>query len=69
MGHETLDKLTPLGEYEPDAQIFAMNDDYDRIRLGSGDFAIFFPDEPHAPGIAVDETPSAVKKIVVKVLI
>ena len=68
MGNETLDKLTALGEYKPDAQFFSINSDYDRLKLSHGDFAIFFPDEPHAPGIAVDDRPKAVKKIVIKIL-
>lgn len=68
MGNESLDKLTPMGEYKPDAQLFYMNDGYDKIFLSDGEFAIFFPEEPHAPGGAVDDKPSAVKKIVVKVL-
>ena len=68
MGSESIDKLTPLGDYKPDAQFFALNEDYDKIKLEANDFAIFFPSEPHAPGIAVNDIPSKVKKIVVKVL-
>ena len=68
MGNESLDKLTPMNEYKPDVQHVYMNDGYDRIFLSDGEFAIFFPKEPHAPGVAVDDKPSAVKKIVVKVL-
>lgn len=68
MGSESIDKLTSLGDYKPDAQFFSLNEDYDKIKLEANDFAIFFPNEPHAPGIAVNDIPSKVKKIVVKVL-
>ena len=36
------------------------------LRLGSGYFAVVFPDDAHIPQLAVDE-PEAVKKVVVKV--
>ena len=68
MGYETMDKLTPAGEYKPDVQKLHMNEEYDKIIVSAGEFAVFFPDEPHAPGIAVNDVPSEVKKIVVKVL-
>lgn len=68
MGYESIDKLEPMGDYKPDAQLFFMNGEYDKIFLGDSQFAVFFPEEPHAPGVAVDDIPSPVKKIVVKVL-
>jgi len=68
MGYESLDKLTPMGDYKPDAQLFFMNEEYDKINLGAGELVVFFPNEPHAPGVAVNDVPSAVRKIVVKIL-
>ena len=68
MGSETLDKLVAIDDYKPDAQLFFMTNDYDKIKLEAGDFAIFFPNEPHAPGIAVNDAPSNVKKIIIKIL-
>ena len=68
MGNESLDKLTPATEYKPDVQKLDLNSEYDKIKLSAGEFAIFFPYEPHAPGIAVNDLPTEVKKIVVKVL-
>ena len=68
MGNESLDKLTPADEYKPDVQKLHLNAEYDKIKLCAGEFAIFFPYEPHAPGIAVNDLPTEVKKIVVKVL-
>lgn len=67
MGFDSLDKLTPVGKYAPDIQFFGMNEGYDRINLCAGEYVVFFPDEPHAPGAAVDDIPSTVKKIVVKI--
>ena len=68
MGYETLEKLTPAGDYKPDVQKLNLNDCYDKLILEGGEFAVFFPYEPHAPGIAVNDTPTEFKKIVVKVL-
>ncbi len=39
----------------------------DFFRLSAGQFAIFLPQDVHMPCIAVDDTPSPVKKVVVKV--
>ena len=68
MGYESLDKLTPMGDYKPDAQLFYMNNSFDKINLCAGEYVVFFPNEPHAPGVAVNDVPSAVRKIVVKIL-
>ena len=67
MGFESLDKLTPIGDYTPDAQLFFMNEEYDKINLCAGEYVVFFPNEPHAPGAAVGDVPSNVRKIVVKI--
>ncbi len=47
---------------------------HDNIKAGklvaeSGEYAIFFPNDIHKPGMTYGETPSTVKKIVVKVKI
>ena len=67
MGFESLDKLVPTTEYKPDVQLFALNDEYDEINLCAGEYVVFFPYEPHAPGAAVKGVPSKVRKIVVKI--
>ena len=68
MGYESIDKLTPMNEYKPDVQHFFVNKEYDSFVLGAGEFVIFFPGEPHAPGAAANGVPSGVRKIVVKIL-
>lgn len=35
--------------------------------VNAGQFAVFFPTDVHRPGIALDKTPAAVRKIVVKI--
>lgn len=69
IGFDTEDKLTATTEYVPgdDYILYALNEEYDKVRVRRGEMAIIFPDEPHAPGIAIDNAPSAVKKAVVKV--
>jgi biofilm protein TabA len=39
------------------------------LRVAAGMFAIFMPDDAHAPGIAIDDATGDVKKIVVKVAV
>ena len=68
IGYESLDKLTPIADYAPDAQLFFMNQEYDKIKFASGELTLLFPNEPHAPGVAVNDVPSTVRKIVVKIL-
>lgn len=68
IGNETVDKLVPVTEYQPDYQLFEMNDEYDPMIVSAGELMIIFADEPHAPSLAVNDTPATVKKIIVKVL-
>jgi len=42
--------------------------DYSMIKLESGTFALFFPEDLHMPGI-INKIPKNIKKIVVKILI
>ena len=68
MGNESTDKLTPMPESKPDADFYYVNDDFDKVILNPGEFAIIFPEEAHAPEIAANDIPCEVKKIVLKVL-
>lgn len=54
---------------EKDSGLFEAPELYTSAVLKSGDFAVIYPNEAHAPGIALNDTPSNVKKIVVKVLL
>lgn len=39
------------------------------VELKSGAFAVFFPDDAHTPGLAINNTPTRVKKAVVKIAV
>lgn len=39
------------------------------VRVPAGNFTIFFPEDAHVPGSAVNEKPSAVRKVVIKVAV
>ena len=54
------------GEYNPEKDVVFYNDAPDMFfELGDGQFGIFYPEDVHAPMIAVDEAP--IKKLVIKV--
>ncbi len=58
--------VLPKGEYNPDKDVQFYDDRPDMyFQLTSGQFAIFFPEDVHAPMIAESE----VKKLVIKVKI
>ena len=58
-------------EYNPeiDALLSKAKDDYTVIVMSSGDFAVFYPQDAHRPGVAYNKTPSQINKIVVKIKI
>lgn len=64
---ESAEKLSLSKEYTPDCELFAMNKDYDSVRLCKGDMTIIFPGEPHAPGVFAEGTDGHVRKLVVKI--
>jgi len=58
--------LTPNGEYNPDKDVRFFSDVPDMsIQLTDGQFAVFFPEDVHAPMIGDGE----IKKVVIKVKI
>ena len=66
IGIGELSDMTEEVEANPDSDYWLYRGPMSKIRLGEGYFAVMFPQDAHAPGIAVSE-PSQVKKIVVKV--
>ena len=52
---------------ENDAAFYAKNGKSGKLILECGDFAVFYPNDLHMPGLAFDGKASDVKKIVVKV--
>jgi biofilm protein TabA len=58
----------PKGEYNPDKDVSFFNDVPDMyFQLTNAQFAIFYPEDVHAPMIAADEEP--IRKLVIKVAI
>jgi len=58
----------PKGSYNPEKDVSFFNDVPDMyFQLTGGQFAIFFPEDVHAPMIAVDELP--IRKLVMKIKI
>jgi YhcH/YjgK/YiaL family protein len=58
----------PKGEYNPEKDVSFYSDVPDMyFQLTDGQFAIFFPEDVHAPMIAVDDKP--IRKLVMKVKI
>ena len=68
IGYAPLDGLRVSTPYDgqKDVAFYAVEPKQTLLRMQPGMFAIFWPNEPHAPCICVD-TPAPVKKIVVKV--
>ncbi|MDI9365945.1 MAG: YhcH/YjgK/YiaL family protein [Flavobacterium sp.] len=73
-GHETIGWkprntcVSQKGEYNPEKDVVFYNDAPDMyFNLTDSQFAIFFPEDVHAPMIAVNEQP--IKKLVMKVKI
>ena len=67
VAYESTDKLTVSTPYYPDFEFYHMNENYDKVYLCGGEFAVVFPGEAHAPSLAVNDVPSAVRKLVIKV--
>ena len=64
-----LSRMVPVTDYdaEKDCRFFAPAKQTTRLTLQAGDYAIFFPDDIHKPGISPAGKVTAVKKIVVKI--
>ena len=69
MGWAKLDTLAVKKPYDADADYALFDGPGDFLTVPAGSFTIFFPKDGHIPGIAVNDQPSAVRKIVVKVAV
>ena len=56
-------------EQNPDSDYCLYDCDTQRLTLSAGDFAVFFPNDVHMPGVSATDVPTLVKKVVVKVKI
>lgn len=64
-----ISKVSAITEYDAakDCMFFGNTDDASVLVVQQGEYAVFFPNDIHMPGVARNETPSPVRKIVVKV--
>ncbi len=69
IGCNNIDKMQVSTEYNPDKDIAFLSGEGDYITFSKGSYGIFFPDDAHQPKIAVNNSPVAVKKVVVKIKI
>jgi YhcH/YjgK/YiaL family protein len=69
MGYANIKTLTVKKSYDEkdDYELFDGVGNF--VTVPAGSFTIFFPEDGHIPGSAVDDKPAAVRKIVVKVAV
>lgn len=69
INYELLKNQNVIKEYDIDSDyMFYQSTKSALINLNKGDFAIFYPNDIHMPGIALNR-PSKVRKVVIKILI
>ncbi len=67
MGYAPLEDQDIVKPYNAEKDIVFYQSSISKVLVSEGMFAVFFPNDVHAPGIMVD-TQKPVKKVVVKVL-
>ena len=67
IGVAPLEAMTEEVEARPEGDIWFYHGPTEPLRLGNGRFAVLFPEDAHAPCIAVDQKPQPCRKCVVKV--
>jgi YhcH/YjgK/YiaL family protein len=68
IGYAPLTSMIVKDAYKADGDYALYEGSGDFLHLRAGQFAIFWPQDVHMPGVAVTQ-PSAAKKVVVKVLL
>lgn len=68
IGFVLADYLEVTEDYNEESDIEFLEGDGDFLQLNDGEFAVFFPDDAHMPGLAV-EAKEKVNKVVVKIKI
>ena len=69
IGFEAPEEVELIEDYKDGGDIcfYNLNKDYDKVVLKKGEFAIIMTDELHAPCLSLNDEPSDVKKVVVKI--
>lgn len=65
-GRYDVKELTATGESGEDYRLYGMIEEFDKVILTKGSFAIIYPNEPHAPALAAGD-PLRVRKAAIKV--
>ena len=68
IGIGALSEMVEEVSANPDGDIWFYHGPVTHFKMEKGNFAVFFPQDAHAPGIATGD-PAPVRKVVVKVLI
>ncbi len=66
IGVASLANQIPTREYDESKDCVFFSEETSLVRMTSGMFAVFFPDDLHMPGVKADSV-SKVKKVVIKV--
>jgi len=69
MGYANIKTLTEKTSYDEKDDYGLFEGAGSFVTVPAGSFTIFFPEDGHIPGCAVDDKPAAVRKIVVKVAV
>ena len=63
-----LEDMSVLAEYNPEKDVsFLSGEARSSLILKDGDFAVFFPEDAHRPGIEAEESQKLIRKVVVKI--
>ena len=68
IGYVNTPELTADGEYSEENDFIALKGEGNFIKFKAGSFGVFGPEDAHMPGVTSEKV-SAVRKIVVKVLV
>ena len=68
IGVGALSEMTEMVTANPEKDFWLWHGPLSEIKLGNGSFAVFFPQDAHAPGIAAG-APAPIRKVCVKVRI
>lgn len=69
MGWTPVENLTVEKPYDPELDYALFKGPGSLVTVPTGSFTIFFPGDAHMPGVAIDDKPSKVRKIVVKIAV
>ncbi len=67
IGYAPLNNQTVIEEYDEEKDVIFFDGETSLVKLDTGMFAVFFPDDLHKPCIQAAENSELVKKIVVKI--